>query len=61
MGPFVYLEEAERLLKEKPKNLITFNVKVNFYGKETDIEGKITIPFANDEELVKIMQLIDRI
>lgn len=30
--------------KDKPKNLISLKVKVNFYGTETDFEGKISIP-----------------
>lgn len=37
-----------------------FNTKVQLTSNAKG-KGKITIPFANDEELVKIMQLMDRI
>lgn len=48
-------------LDELKKQLSTiFNTKVQLTS-DVKGKGKIIIPFANDEELVKIMQLMDRI
>lgn len=56
-NPVKNLKELDELKKQLSQ---VFNAKVTL---TSDIKGKgkITIPFANDEELLKIMQLIDRI
>lgn len=51
------LKELDELKQQLSK---IFSTKVQLTSDEKG-KGKITIPFANDEELVKIMQLIDRI
>ncbi len=54
---FKKLKELEELQKQLSAVFSTkVDLTVNQKGK-----GKISIPFKNDEELVKIMQLIDRI
>ncbi len=51
------LKELEELTGQLQKIFSTkVQLNINEKGK-----GKITIPFANDEELVKIMQLMDKI
>lgn len=57
-------KEPAPILKEindlKSQLSTIFNTKVQLTCNEKG-KGKITIPFENDEELVKIMQLMDRI
>ncbi len=57
IAPIKGLKELEEL---KTQLSSIFSTKVQLTSDEKG-KGKITIPFANDEELVKIMQLMDRI
>lgn len=56
-NPLKNLPEYEDLKKQLSK---TFGSKIQF-SCNPDGKGKITIPFSNDEELARIMELFDKI